>query len=171
MIIISGAPALSAFRQRKLLVSLKQVVPSITDIKAEYQHFAEISAPLSNSDTNTLEALMQYGPMEQAVSSAGQLLLVVPRPGTISPWSSKATDIAHNCGLDAVVRIERGTAYYIEAGESLSEQQLKQVGDLLHDRMVETVFTDLQQAQSLFVLHQPAPVSYTHLTLPTIYSV
>ena len=159
MIIISGAPALSAFRQRKLLVSLKQVVPSITDIKAEYQHFAEISAPLSNSDTNTLEALMQYGPMEQAVSSAGQLLLVVPRPGTISPWSSKATDIAHNCGLDAVVRIERGTAYYIEAGESLSEQQLKQVGDLLHDRMVETVFTDLQQAQSLFVQHQPAPLT------------
>ena len=159
MIIISGAPALSAFRQRKLLVSLKQVVPSITDIKAEYQHFAEISAPLSNSDTNTLEALMQYGPMEQAVSSAGQLLLVVPRPGTISPWSSKATDIAHNCGLDAVVRIERGTAYYIQAGESLSEQQLKQVGDLLHDRMVETVFTDLQQAQSLFVQHQPAPLT------------
>ena len=159
MIIISGAPALSAFRQRKLLVSLKQVVPSITDIKAEYQHFAEISAPLSNSDTNTLEALMQYGPMEQAVSSAGQLLLVVPRPGTISPWSSKATDIAHNCGLDAVVRIERGTAYYIEAGESLSEQQLKQVGDLLHDRMVETVFTDLHQAQSLFVQHQPAPLT------------
>ena len=159
MIIISGAPALSAFRQRKLLVSLKQVVPSITDIKAEYQHFAEISAPLSNSDTNTLEALMQYGPMEQAVSSAGQLLLVVPRPGTISPWSSKATDIAHNCGLDAVVRIERGTAYYIQAGESLSEQQLKQVGDLLHDRMVETVFTDLQQAQTLFVQHQPAPLT------------
>ena len=159
MIIISGAPALSAFRQRKLLVSLKQVVPSITDIKAEYQHFAEISAPLSSSDTNTLEALMQYGPMEQAVSSAGQLLLVVPRPGTISPWSSKATDIAHNCGLDAVVRIERGTAYYIQAGESLSEQQLKQVGDLLHDRMVETVFTDLQQAQSLFVQHQPAPLT------------
>ena len=159
MIIISGAPALSAFRQRKLLVSLKQVVPSITDIKAEYQHFAEISAPLSNSDTNTLEALMQYGPMEQAVSSAGQLLLVVPRPGTISPWSSKATDIAHNCGLDAVVRIERGTAYYIQAGESLSEQQLKQVGDLLHDRMVETVFTDLHQAQSLFVQHQPAPLT------------
>ena len=159
MIIISGAPALSAFRHRKLLVSLKQAVPSITDVKAEYQHFAETSAPLSSNHNHTLEALMQYGPMEHAFSASGQLLLVVPRPGTISPWSSKATDIAHNCGLDAVVRIERGTAYYIESSESLSEQQLKQVGDLLHDRMVETVLTDLQQAQTLFVQHQPAPLT------------
>ena len=159
MIIISGAPALSAFRQRKLLVSLKQAVPSITDVKAEYQHFAEISAPLSSDDTNTLKALMQYGPMEQAISPTGQLLLVAPRPGTISPWSSKATDIAQNCGLKDIVRIERGTAYYIESSELLSEQQLKQVGDLLHDRMVEAVFTDLQQAETLFVQHQPAPLT------------
>ena len=85
MIIISGAPALSAFRQRKLLVNLKQAVPSITDVKAEYQHFADISKPLSSDDTNTLKALLQYGPMEQPVTASGQLLLVVPRPGTISP--------------------------------------------------------------------------------------
>ena len=159
MIIISGAPALSAFRRRKLLVSLKQAVPSITDVVAEFQHFADLSAPLSDDDLETLKALMQYGPAEQPVSSTGQLLVVVPRPGTISPWSSKATDIAHNCGLDHVVRIERGTAYYIEANESLSEQQLQQVGDLLHDRMVETVLTDLQQAESLFLQHQPAPLT------------
>ena len=159
MIIISGAPALSAFRRRKLLVSLKQAVPSITDVVAEFQHFADLSAPLSDDDLETLKALMQYGPAEQPVSRTGQLLVVVPRPGTISPWSSKATDIAHNCGLDHVVRIERGTAYYIEANESLSEQQLQQVGDLLHDRMVETVLTNLQQAESLFVQHQPAPLT------------
>ena len=159
MIIISGAPALSAFRQRKLLVNLKQAVPSITDVKAEYQHFADISKPLSSDDTNTLKALTQYGPMEQPVTASGQLLLVVPRPGTISPWSSKATDIAHNCGLQDVVRIERGTAYYIESSAVLSEQQINDLGDLLHDRMVETVFTDLQQAQTLFVQHQPKPIT------------
>ena len=159
MIIISGAPALSAFRQRKLLVNLKQAVPSITDVKAEYQHFADISKPLSSDDTNTLKALLQYGPMEQPVTASGQLLLVVPRPGTISPWSSKATDIAHNCGLQDVVRIERGTAYYIESSAVLSEQQINDLGDLLHDRMVETVFTDLQQAQTLFVQHQPKPLT------------
>ena len=159
MIIISGAPALSAFRQRKLLVNLKHAVPSITDVKAEYQHFADISKPLSSDDTNTLKALLQYGPMEQPVTASGQLLLVVPRPGTISPWSSKATDIAHNCGLQDVVRIERGTAYYIESSAVLSEQQINDLGDLLHDRMVETVFTDLQQAQTLFVQHQPKPLT------------
>ena len=149
MIIISGAPALSAFRQRKLLVNLKQAVPSITDVKAEYQHFADISKPLSSDDTNTLKALLQYGPMEQPVTASGQLLLVVPRSGTISPWSSKATDIAHNCGLQDVVRIERGTAYYIESSAVLSEQQINDLGDLLHDRMVETVFTDLQDRKSV----------------------
>ena len=94
MIIIPGASALSAFRQRKLLVSLKQAVPTITNVKAEYLHFADISQPLSNKETDILKALMQYGPMEQEVSASGQLLLVAPRPGTISPWSSKATDIA-----------------------------------------------------------------------------
>ena len=159
MIIIPGAPALSAFRQRKLLVSLKQAVPNITNVKAEYLHFADISQPLSNKETDTLKALMQYGPMEQAVSASGQLLLVAPRPGTISPWSSKATDIAHNCGLQDVQRIERGTAYYIDSSEPFSEQQLNEVSSLLHDRMVETVFYDLQQAETLFEQHQPAPLT------------
>ena len=115
MLIIVGASALSAFRQRKLLVTLKQAVPSIVDVTAKYQHFVDIAGPLSESDAKTLDALMQYGPKEQAASSNGQLVLVVPRPGTISPWSSKATDIAHNCGLQDVLRIERGTAYYIES--------------------------------------------------------
>jgi phosphoribosylformylglycinamidine synthase len=159
MIIIPGAPALSAFRQRKLLVSLKQAVPTITNVKAEYLHFADISQPLSNKETDTLKALMQYGPMEQAVSASGQLLLVAPRPGTISPWSSKATDIAHNCGLQDVQRIERGTAYYIDSSEPFSEQQLNEVSSLLHDRMVETVFYDLQQAETLFEQHQPSPLT------------
>ena len=62
MLIIAGASALSAFRQRKLLASLKQAAPTITDVKAEYQHFADVTQPLSNEDTETLKALMQYGP-------------------------------------------------------------------------------------------------------------
>ncbi|MGB2533212.1 MAG: phosphoribosylformylglycinamidine synthase, partial [Porticoccaceae bacterium] len=159
MLIIAGASALSAFRQRKLLVTLKQAVPSVVEVTAKYQHFADIAKPLSATDAKTLDALMQYGPKEQAESSSGHLVLVVPRPGTISPWSSKATDIAHNCGLHDVNRIERGTAYYIESAEALSEKDLKAIGDLLHDRMVETVFFDLQQAETLFVQHQPAPLT------------
>ena len=159
MIIVPGAPALSAFRRRKLLNNLKQVVPAVTEVEAEYRHFVEVSQPLNDEQLETLTALMNYGPKEQSAELKGSLLLVVPRPGTISPWSSKATDIAHNCGLQDVLRIERGTAYYIESSAALSEQQIKDLGDLLHDRMVETVFTDLQQAQTLFVQHQPKPLT------------
>jgi phosphoribosylformylglycinamidine synthase len=159
MIILSGAPSLSDFRCRKLLSSLQKIVPSVESVAAEHVHFAEVSEPLSDAEQKTLKALMTYGPSEESVSTDGNLLLVVPRPGTISPWSSKATDIAHNCGLTNVVRVERGTAYYISANQSLSTQQLQQLGELLRDRMVETVFTDLQQAEALFSHQQPAAMT------------
>ena len=159
MIILSGAPSLSDFRRRKLLSSLQKIVPSVESVAAEHVHFAEVSEPLSDAEQTTLKALMTYGPSEESVSTDGNLVLVVPRPGTISPWSSKATDIAHNCGLTNVVRVERGTAYYISANQSLSTQQLQQLGELLRDRMVETVFTDLQQAEALFSHQQPAAMT------------
>ncbi|MGB2381876.1 MAG: phosphoribosylformylglycinamidine synthase [Porticoccaceae bacterium] len=159
MIILSGAPSLSDFRRRKLLSSLQNTVPTVISVMAEYVHFAEVSAPLSEPDQTTLQALLTYGPSAKQQANNGDLLLVVPRPGTISPWSSKATDIAHNCGLNNVIRVERGTAYYIEATEKLSATQLQQLGELLSDRMVEAVFTDLQQAQALFSHQQPAAMT------------
>ena len=159
MIILSGAPSLSDFRRRKLLSSLQNTVPTVISVMAEYVHFAEVGAPLSESEQTTLQALLTYGPNAKQLANNGDLLLVVPRPGTISPWSSKATDIAHNCGLNNVIRVERGTAYYIEATEKLSATQLQQLGELLSDRMVEAVFTDLQQAQALFSHQQPAAMT------------
>ena len=159
MIILNGAPSLSDFRRRKLLSSLQNTVPSVVSVVAEFIHFAEVSASLSEADQTTLQALLTYGPSVKQLANNGDLLLVVPRPGTISPWSSKATDIAHNCGLDNVVRVERGTAYYIEATEKLTEAQLQQLGELLSDRMVEAVFTDLQQAQALFSHQQPTAMT------------
>ncbi|MCS5932767.1 hypothetical protein LNQ03_25585 [Klebsiella pneumoniae subsp. pneumoniae] len=77
--------------------------------------FADLNAPLSADDRERLARLLQYGPSLSSHTPTGKLLLVTPRPGTISPWSSKATDIAHNCGLAQVVRLERGVAYYVEA--------------------------------------------------------
>jgi phosphoribosylformylglycinamidine synthase len=159
MIILSGAPALSAFRRRKLLSSLQLAAPSVTSVTTEYVHFAETSQPLSEAEHTTLQALMTYGPSEQQQHKQGDLLLVVPRPGTISPWSSKATDIAHNCGLDSVLRVERGTAYYIAAAAPLTEAELQSLGELVSDRMVELVMTDLQQAEALFTHHQPKPLT------------
>ncbi|MEJ6745152.1 MAG: phosphoribosylformylglycinamidine synthase [Porticoccaceae bacterium] len=155
MIILSGASSLSAFRRQKLLANLQYRIPSITSVVAEYVHFAEVDGILSDQDYATLAALMTYGPSEQKGATEGTLLLVLPRSGTISPWSSKATDIAHNCGLQNIVRVERGVAYYLQSECELTEQQSGFLVELLSDRMVETVVSDLQQAEMLFTHQQP----------------
>ncbi|PSH22332.1 phosphoribosylformylglycinamidine synthase [Yersinia pseudotuberculosis] len=157
MEILRGSPALSAFRITKLLSRCQDAHLPVSDIYAEYVHFADVSAPLSADEHARLQRLLQYGPSLPEHPPAGRLLLVTPRPGTISPWSSKATDIAHNCGLSQILRLERGLAFSIQ-GPDLNESQWKQLAALLHDRMMETVFTDLQQAEQLFSHHQPAPV-------------
>ncbi|HHR6222712.1 TPA: phosphoribosylformylglycinamidine synthase [Providencia alcalifaciens] len=157
MEILRGSPALSAFRITRLLALFAEKQLPVTDIYAEYMHFAELSAPLSGSEQGKLSSLLKYGPSLAEHEPFGKLILVTPRPGTISPWSSKATDIAHNCGLTQVKRIERGVAYYIQA-DSLTHEQWDLVISLLHDRMMETVFASFEQAETLFVQHQPAPM-------------
>ncbi|NHB86469.1 phosphoribosylformylglycinamidine synthase [Photorhabdus tasmaniensis] len=157
MEILRGSPALSVFRITKLLSVCQEQQLPINDIYAEYVHFAEINATLSDVDLAKLQRLLKYGPSLAEHEPQGTLLLVTPRPGTISPWSSKATDIAHNCGLSQVVRLERGLAYYVQCDE-MSEAQWQTLSALLHDRMMEAVFTQLQQAEKLFSHQQPAPL-------------
>jgi len=114
MLQLRGAPALSSFRSDKLLDQLQTTATTITGLYAEFIHFAELQAPLSAEQERLLQRLLNYGPTSQSAvpgTPVGELFLVLPRFGTISPWSSKATDIAHNCGLDAVQRLERGIAY------------------------------------------------------------
>ncbi|MRS14639.1 phosphoribosylformylglycinamidine synthase [Enterobacteriaceae bacterium RIT691] len=158
MEILRGSPALSAFRITKLLARFQAANLPVSNIYAEYVHFAELNAPLSEEEQTRLAKLLQYGPHLSSHTPAGKLLLVTPRPGTISPWSSKATDIAHNCGLAQIVRLERGVAYYVEAS-TLNEAQWQTVAAELHDRMMESVYGALQEAENLFAHHQPAPVS------------
>ncbi len=86
------------------------------------------------------------------------MLLVTPRPGTISPWSSKSTDIARNCGLTSIKRLERGTAYYVESSSALTMSQLSELKALLHDRMMEVVLDNVEAAAALFIQAQPAAV-------------
>ncbi|KAF1368558.1 phosphoribosylformylglycinamidine synthase [Yokenella regensburgei] len=162
MEILRGSPALSAFRINKLLTRFQAANLPVSNIYAEYVHFAELSAPLSGDEFSRLERLLQYGPKLSSHTPSGKLLLVTPRPGTISPWSSKATDIAHNCGLEQIARLERGVAWYIEAS-TLSTEQWDAVVAELHDRMMESTFTSLEAAQSLFAHHQPAPVASVDL--------
>ncbi len=158
MFILRGAPALSEFRIKKLVERcINEGLPDIR-IYAEYIHFADVSAPLDDREREVLEKLLTYGPTITEHTPSGQLLLVTPRPGTISPWSSKSTDIAINCGLPQINRLERGVAYYISADNELTAAQLQTVSDLLHDRMMETVFTRLDAAEQLFVQADARPL-------------
>nr|WP_024965404.1 phosphoribosylformylglycinamidine synthase [Pantoea sp. IMH] len=162
MEILRGSPALSAFRVTKLLARFQNAHLPVSDIYAEYVHFAEVSAPLSDAEKARLQRLLKYGPSLAEHTPEGRLLLVTPRPGTLSPWSSKATDIAHNCDLPQVKRLERGLAFYVKAPQ-LTETQWSALAALLHDRMVEVVLTDLAQAAQLFAHHQPAPLQSVDL--------
>lgn len=159
MEILRGSPALSEFRVKKLLQICKTKNLPVTGIYAQFMHLADIKTPLKRGDQEKLEALLSYGSTRLGSAPSGDLFLVTPRPGTISPWSSKATDIAHNCGLTQIKRIERGTAYYISLSAPLNDEQLKILMGLLHDRMMEVVFTDMSSACALFVQAQPSPLS------------
>ncbi|MBF8779882.1 phosphoribosylformylglycinamidine synthase [Pseudomonas fulva] len=157
MLILRGAPALSAFRHGKLLEQLSQKVPAVTGLYAEFAHFAEVDGELTADQQQVLGRLLEYGPSVPVQEPAGRLFLVVPRLGTISPWASKATDIAHNCGLGNIQRLERGIAYHV-TGE-LSEAEAAQVAAELHDRMTQRVLGQLEQAADLFSHAQPRPMT------------
>ena len=149
-----GVNALSDFRRAQLLKKLQKIEPQITAVGAEYWHFADIGGPVSKPDDEQLKKLLTYD--NPFIGRAGgQLFLVTPRIGTISPWSSKATDIAHNTGLAKVKRLERGVAYYIQANNKLDKTK---VGDVIHDRMTETIFESEKQAESLFEETDPGPM-------------
>jgi phosphoribosylformylglycinamidine synthase len=153
MLIYKNISALSPFRSKKLLVQLQALDSGITNVSAEHVHFV-IATDLSKPDRQTLQSLLTYDTPYKD-NRAGQLLVVVPRAGTISPWSSKATDIAHNCGLTKVQRIERGVAYYI-SGKKPSDPEI--IGAALHDRMTETILTSLEAAEPLFAEAAPRPL-------------
>lgn len=156
MLTLRGAPALSAFRHQKCLSQLSQAVPALQQLHAEFIHFVALNSPLESAMHDQLVQLLENGASVTTPTPNGRLFLVVPRLGTISPWSSKATDIAHNCGLHAVQRIERGIAYYLEG--SFSEAECSQLKALLHDRMTQQVLDSLFAAAELFSQATPTPL-------------
>ncbi|MBF0674838.1 phosphoribosylformylglycinamidine synthase [Pseudomonas sp.] len=157
MLILRGAPALSAFRHGKLLEQLTSKVPAVTGLYAEFAHFADVAGELTDAEQAVLARLLKYGPSVPVQEPAGRLFLSVPRFGTLSPWSSKASDIAHNCGLGKIQRLERGIAYYV-AGD-LSTADVAQVTALLHDRMTQMVLQRFEEAAGLFSHAQPKPLT------------
>jgi len=121
MLILPGVAAFSPFRLERLLLTLRRSVSGaeIQSVGARFVHFVDLDRPIEPRDRAVLDRLLEYGPRRTPVSERGDLVLVVPRPGTQSPWSSKATDIAHNAGLTVVRRLERGVMYYVDAGRPL----------------------------------------------------
>ena len=156
MLILRGAPALSAFRHGKLLAQLTDKVPAVRGLYAEFAHFAEVSGTLGADEQQVLARLLKYGPSVPVQEPAGRLFLVIPRFGTISPWSSKASDIARNCGLDKIQRLERGIAYYVEG--DFSEADAGLIAAALHDRMTQLVLEQFEGAAELFSHAQPKPL-------------
>ncbi len=159
MLELRGAPALSAFRHERLLTVLRDRVPEVEALSAHYVHFIDHHEELDHAAQERLAKLLEYGRQDsQEIPDNAQRFLVVPRLGTQSPWSSKATDIAHNCGLSQISRIERGIDYRVEMRGAPSTEQLEAISALLHDRMTENVLADVAESGKLFAHHSPAPL-------------
>ena len=158
MLALRGGSALSAFRRERLLARLHGIAPGIQDVQGEYWHFAQIGAPLLAPARGVLDRLLHYGEAARPTPAGARTFVVVPRLGTISPWSTKATDIARHCGLDAVQRLERGVQWALTSDAPLADDVVARVVEVLHDRMTESVLPSLEAASALFRAAQAAPV-------------
>ncbi len=159
MLELSGQPALSNFRIAKLTRALKRVDERLDSLQAHYVYFVATNADLCREDRSRLNTLLLSGDKPFKSKRSVSWLIVVPRPGTISPWSSKATDIAKACGIDAVERIERGIGYALKFSAKGSAADALALAPALFDRMTEAVFADSAQVEQLFEAHEPAPVA------------
>ena len=150
LLCLAGGRALSPFRRDRLLGVLRERIPGLTGLSARFLHFVALQRRLDAGEHAVLERLLHYGSHhEEPVVLEGASVVVVPRPGTVSPWSSKATDIARGCGLDAVRRIERGVEYHLD-GFAGGPDWRARLGDLLHDRMTEALLAGRAEARVLF---------------------
>ena len=163
MIELPGQSALSAFRLAKHRSALRDIDERVSGLDARFTYFVASDAELSDDHRGKLDGLLLADDSVVDFSPASQVVTVVPRAGTISPWSSKATDIAHACGLDTVARIERGVAYAISASVVFDDPQLACLGAVLIDRMTESVLFGSDDAKSLFEEHERAPLAIVPL--------
>ena len=146
MLSLPGGPALTPFRRQQLLTSLQTVVPAVTGVTATFHYFVDATRETPEL-VEKLGALLPVAP-EVPAAPESRVLVVVPRLGTLSPWASKATDIARSCGLTEVHTVERGTVY--ELAGVKSDAEAAALAPLLHDRMTESVLRRLADARQLF---------------------
>jgi phosphoribosylformylglycinamidine synthase len=188
MLVLHGTAALSDFKANALIKNIQPKVSSVSEISASFVHFVELkdeAAGLPSELRQVLDNLLSYGTnlssKESAnkvatidnflaggpsLTDAGSIALVIPRQGTISPWSSKATNIAHLCSLqNHVKRIERGVAYLItkKDGSPLTKEELDTFSDSIHDRMTQVILDAVPPAEAIFKHGKPAPLTVVDL--------
>lgn len=170
MLILPGSNALSAFRTERLLLQLQEIDHAIVSVTGRFLHFIDSAAPIAPEDVKRLDGLLTYGePFDGKIE--GDEFVVIPRFGTISPWASKATDIAHNCGMTDIRRIERGILYVVHlksgllgGAKKLSDEGIVAVQALLHDRMTEMVLRSQEAAAGLFGELEAKPLAFIDIT-------
>ena len=150
MFIIPGNPALSSFRVEKLVKNVQSKLGIEIQLSARHVYFCDLSADLSDDEKSQLASLLSVSAADAASELTGEEFVVLPRFGTISPWSTKATDIALHCDLQKIKRIESGICYRIENGGDLAP-----IAELMHDRMTQNVIYSFQDAEKLFASHKP----------------
>ncbi len=155
---LPGQIALSDFRLTKLAERLTRLDSDVKSVTARFVYFVELRAPLSSAERERLDALLLSGEPVATLDAGAACRYVVPRPGTISPWSSKATDIARACDLDGVRRIERGIVYAVTFARGAPDDAIDALSGELHDRMTEAVLADGSEAARLFEAHAPQPL-------------
>ena len=150
---LRGRSALTPFRAQRLHHSLSRELPGFSSITAEYLYFVELRDALTDDQERLLAALLDARPTSTDLSgNECHGFVVIPRPGTISPWSSKATDIVHNCGLHGISRVERGVEWQVQmtAGEHAATLLETVVAPRVHDRMTQAVIPGLDSVHALF---------------------
>jgi len=164
LLTLPGSVALSPFRVAKLLAGFKPGLRAAALIDTRFVHLAQVAAPLTTQESDVLARILTYGTPAPA-EPQGELRLVLPRFGTVSPWSSKATDIAHNCGLAKIVRLERGIAYWVRMkdGGPIRDKADHGIVEGIHDRMTEVVVNSFAEAARLFAHHPPQPLATVDL--------
>lgn len=164
-ICLLGGPAYSDFQRQKLSDGLSRTSGREVSFSEQYIYFAETPKDLPAADVSRLEALLQARRVRlEVIRQSAANLLIVPRLGTQSPWSSKATDIAHRCGLQSISRIERGTLFELPSA-LVTDKALEDIKPLIHDRMTQTVLTDAFRAGQLFDHQPPRPLAFTDLSV------
>ncbi|MBF0382170.1 MAG: phosphoribosylformylglycinamidine synthase [Magnetococcales bacterium] len=162
--VLSGGAALSGFQMDKLAETLGGITPSLSLVSARFIHFIDLDGSLSKEDQNILTALLTYGAANnQEPDPTNEPVVVVPRFGSISPWSTKATEIAKRCGLQQIHRLERGIAYEFSSS-AISSEDLAAITPHIHDRMTQEVVVGFAAAQKMFADHKARPLT----TVPVI---